>query len=90
MHRVVKGRLNRGAWCPFASMVTGDATTSVVTHANGTENKGFTVEINESEQLNRYRQEEPFYLFGQVLGSDSIAFSVLYEIEILRVYGKNR
>jgi hypothetical protein len=33
MHRVVKGRENRGALCPFASMVTGDATTAVVTHA---------------------------------------------------------
>ena len=32
-HRVVKGRENRGALCPFASMVTGDATTAVVTHA---------------------------------------------------------
>src|ERR671923_359910 len=35
MHRGVKGRQNSGALCPFASMVTGDATTSVVTHAWG-------------------------------------------------------
>src|SRR4030095_11710940 len=32
-YRVVKGRQNSGALCPFASMVTGDATTAVVTHA---------------------------------------------------------
>src|SRR5262249_42522778 len=32
-HRVVKGRENIGALCPFASMVMGDATTSVVTYA---------------------------------------------------------
>src|SRR4030095_12561473 len=34
-YRVVKGRQNSGALCPFASMVTGDATTAVVTHAWG-------------------------------------------------------
>src|SRR5215831_3783463 len=32
-HRVVKGRENSGALCPFARMVTGDATTAVGTHA---------------------------------------------------------
>ncbi len=32
-HRVVKGRANRGALCPFARMVTGEATTAVVTPA---------------------------------------------------------
>jgi hypothetical protein len=30
---VVKDRCNRGAVCPFARMVTGDATTAVVTLA---------------------------------------------------------
>ena len=30
---MVKGRHNSGALCPFASMVTGDAATAVVTHA---------------------------------------------------------
>ena len=33
-HRGVKGRKNSGALCPFTSMVTGDATTAVVTHAS--------------------------------------------------------
>src|SRR6266487_2108276 len=32
-HRVVKGRENSGALCPFARMVTGEATTAVVTPA---------------------------------------------------------
>src|SRR5262245_51639675 len=32
-HRGVKGRQNSGALCPFASMVTEDATTTMVTHA---------------------------------------------------------
>ena len=30
---MVEGRENRGALCPFVRMVTGDATTAVVTHA---------------------------------------------------------
>ncbi len=34
-HRVVKGRKNSGALGPFARMVTGEATTAVVTHASG-------------------------------------------------------
>src|SRR5437773_12341786 len=32
--RSVKGRQNSGALCPFARMVTGEATTAVVTHAS--------------------------------------------------------
>ena len=34
-HRGVKGRCNRGAWCLCARVVTGEATTAVVTHAQG-------------------------------------------------------